>query len=181
MAQPAQISRFRELGTGHSNVSISGPIWAIGAAMVTLSLSSLGTGTSALANELVRTQHISPFDRAGKKNDFFESIEDYSYDDWDGDGAKAVSPNDVKNARVLLNGLNTSQPEIAAGSDGSICMEWIRQSPTGEKKIYVDVGPDGKILTFARFGASSPIEKHFDQYDPEVDNHLRVLFSVYSA
>jgi hypothetical protein len=181
LLQAAQISRHSEYGTGHSNVAISGaPVWAIGASIITLSLAPIGTGTSALANEFVRFHQISPFDRGTRKS-FFESVSDYALDDWDGEGARAILSTDVETAQVLLNALNAPDPEIVAGSDGSICMEWIRQSPTGEKKIYVDVGPDGKILTFARFGSSSPIEKHFDEHGPEVDNHLRVLFSIYSA
>jgi hypothetical protein len=182
LLQAAQISRRGEYGTGHSNVAISGaPVWAISAAIITLSLAPTGSGTSGLANEFVRTQQISPLVRSARKGSFFDSVEDYAFDDWDGDGAKAVSSNDVETAQVLLTALNAPEPEIVAGSDGSICMEWVRQSPTGEKKIYVDVGPDGKVLTFARFGNSSPIEKHFNEYGPDVDNHLRVLFSIYSA
>jgi hypothetical protein len=157
------------------------PAWALGAAIFTLSLAPLGTGGSVLANEIVRTQPICPFDRATRKSSFFDQIGDYSLDDWDGDGASAISSQDASNARTLLNSLNVAEPEIVAGSDGSICMEWIRQSSGGEKKIYVDVGPSGKVLTFARFGSLSPIEKHFDRYGPEVIDHLRVLFSIYSV
>ena len=179
--QPVQINRRSEYATGQSNVAINGaPVWAIGAALITLSLASAGAGTSSLANELVRSRQIAPFDRA-RREGFFDTVADYASDDWDGDGARAISSRDVEIARALLSSLDVSEPEIVAGSDGSICMEWIRQSPSGEKKIYVDVGPDGKVLTFARFGSSSPIEKHFDEYTPEVDNHLRVLFSVYST
>jgi hypothetical protein len=180
--EAAQISRHGEYATGHSNVAISGaPVWAIGAALITLSLAPTGTGSSAFANELVRSQLIAPFDRAARKDGFFDTVGDYASDDWDGDGAKGISAADVKIARELLSTLNISEPEIVAGSDGSICMEWVRQSPSGEKRIYVDVGPDGRVLTFARFGNSSPIEKHFDRYTAEVENHLRVLFSVYST
>ncbi|MDI4231477.1 hypothetical protein OZ411_01440 [Bradyrhizobium sp. Arg237L] len=182
MAQAAQISRHVERGTGHSTVAISGaPVWAIGAAIITLSLAPTGAGTSASGSEFVRTHQITPFERASRKNSFFDTAADYAFDDWDGDGATAISGADVQTARALLDTLNAPEPEIVAGSDGSICMEWVRQSATGEKKIYVDVGPHGRILTFARFGSSAPIEKHFDEYTAEVDHHLRVLFSVYSA
>jgi hypothetical protein len=169
-------------GTGQTNIAISGaPAWALGAAIFTLSLTPLGTGSSSLVNEMVRAQQIAPFVRNTKKRDFFDHVADYALDDWDGDGAKAISFKDASSARSLLDLLNTSEPEIVAGSDGSICMEWIRQSPNGEKKIYVDIGPGGKVLTFARFANSSPIEKHFDQCGPEVSDHLRVLFSIYSV
>ncbi len=169
-------------GTGQSNVAISGaPIWAVGAAIFTLSLTPFGTGTSALANEIVRTQQIAPSDRAARKGSFFDQLDDYGLDDWDGDGATAISSEDAGTARTLLDSLNVAAPDIVAGADGSICMEWIRQSASGEKKIYVDVGPNGKILTFARFGDSSPIEKHFDLYGPDVNDHLRIIFSIYSA
>jgi hypothetical protein len=182
LSQSAQISRLTRYGTGQSTVAINGaPAWALSAAIFTLGLTPLGTGSSSLANELARTQQILPFDRSARKTSFFDSVSDYAADDWDGDGARAILSQDVLSARALLNVLGVPEPEIAAGSDGSVCMEWIRQSPTGEKKIYVDVGPGGRVLTFARFGAFSPIEKHFDQYGPDVDNHLRVLFSIYLA
>ena len=109
------------------------------------------------------------------------SLGDYALDDWDGDGARAVSHKDILLARTLLGRLRTSQPEIAAGSDGSICMEWIRQVRSGERKIYVDIGPRGKILTFAKFEDSPPVEKHFDEYSPEADSHLQALFNRYSS
>jgi hypothetical protein len=167
-------------GTGQTNIAITGaPAWAVGTAIISLSLSPLGTGTSSFANEIVRA--LAPFARDARENSFFDHVADYALDDWDGDGAVAISSDDVANARSLLNTLNVGDPEIVAGSDGSICMEWIRQSPTGENKIYVDVGPKGKVLTFARFGQSSPIEKHFDEYGPDVVDHLRVLFSIYAA
>lgn len=182
MPDDAQISSSHRYGTGETGVAISGaPMWAISAAIFTLSLTPFGTGSSTLANEIVRTQQISPFDRGTRKSNFFDQISDYAFDDWDGDGATAIASGDLANARSLLNTLGVAAPEIVAGADGSICMEWIRQSPTGEKKIYVDVGPGGKVLTFARFGVSSPIEKHFDHFGPEVADHLRVLFSIYSA
>jgi hypothetical protein len=182
LPRTAEISASSRHGTGQTGVAISGaPAWALGAAIFTLSLAPLGTGSSALANEIVRAQQIAPFDRSTRKNNFFDEVADYSSDDWDGDGAAAISSTDVTNARSLLSSLNVTDPEIVAGSDGSICMEWIRQSPSGEKKIYVDVGPSGMVLTFARFGDSSPIEKHFDGYGPEVNDHLRVLFSIYSV
>jgi hypothetical protein len=168
-------------GTGDSAVPITGaPLWALGIAIFTLSLSPLGTGTSALANEFVRTQQIAPL-KAAKNGNFFDNVADYSLEDWDGDGSKAIAASDVAIARSLLGALNVPEPETVAGADGSVCMEWIRQSPSGEKSVYVDVGPNGKVLTFARFGESSPIEKHFDQFGPDVEDHLRVLFSVYSA
>lgn len=182
MPRTAEISPSSRHGTGQSNIAISGaPAWALGAAIFTLSLTPLGTGSSALVNEMVRAQQIAPLVRPARKNDFFDQVADYSFDDWDGDGASAISSTDAANARSLLTLLNVSDPEIVAGSDGSICMEWVRQSPNGEKKIYVDIGPSGKVLTFARFGDSSPIEKHFDEYGPDVGDHLRVLFSIYSA
>ncbi|MGA2057945.1 MAG: hypothetical protein ABSG88_21895 [Bradyrhizobium sp.] len=179
MNQVSQAFTSGRAGTGQTNITMTGmPAWAVGAAMFTLSLNPLGTGVSTLSNELARAQQISPFAR---KDGFFDRVADYASDDWDGDGAVAVSADEVANARSLLNALNVSNPEIVAGSDGSICMEWIRQSSTGEKKVYVDVGPKGKVLTFARFGQSSPIEKHFNEYGPDVIDHLRVLFSIYAA
>ena len=183
MPHAAQISVHDRHGTGESTIAISGLaiMWTLAAANYLLSSGLLGTGTSTVSNKIVRRQHLLPVDSTTQRNSFFDHVADYCTHDWDGDGAVAISSDDIASARSLLDALAATDPEIVAGSDGSICMEWIRHSPMGEKKIYVDIGPNGKVLTFARFGESSPIEKHFDQYGPDVIDHLRVLFSIYLA
>jgi hypothetical protein len=69
-----------------------------------------------------------------------ESLEEYSVDDWDGEGARAISPEVIKIAASLLRRLpeGAALPDVAPAADGTVCMEWV--APSGE--LWVDVGSD---------------------------------------
>jgi hypothetical protein len=167
--QPAQLS--------------SGQVAGGAAAIVALALMALFDNVSpARAN--TGAQNIAALKPFAARSKFFDDLSQYEADDWDGDGAKAIAKQDSKNARSLLEAIGlyeTSLPDIVAGADGSICMEWIRQGQDGERKIFVDVGPNGRVLTYVKFGSRSPIEKHFDKFGPSVVEHLQLLFNVFAS
>jgi hypothetical protein len=159
--------------------------WASGFAMLMIgAFSAPAAGGTALgSNTLQNFAALSKF--TAPRGKFFDELAQYERDDWDGDGAKPVARTDSDIARRLLDSVapdiaQLTPPDIVAGADGSICMEWIRQGATGQRKMFVDVGPNGRVLTFAKFGSATGIEKHFDQFGPEVLQHLRLMFSVYS-
>jgi hypothetical protein len=109
-------------------------------------------------------------------------VEAFTTANWDGEDAIAIDPRDLKYARELLREIGhhiPTQPDAAPGADGSICMEWIGQSAAGLKKIFVDVGPGDQVLTFARFGKSNPIERHFKKDSTSLVPYLLVLFDSF--
>ena len=81
-----------------------------------------------------------------KTSDLLAGYEEYERADWDGYGAEPISAETIDAARSFLTSkcLRTlGQPEISPGSDGTIGLEWVRD--TGPfRKLFIDIGP-GKI------------------------------------
>lgn len=78
-------------------------------------------------------------------------LEEYSYDNWDLEGAVAITE-DVRQAAYAVKNIATNiarvriEPDIAPANDGSICMEW--EIPG--RRFWVDVGPYGVVSTLYR-------------------------------
>ena len=72
---------------------------------------------------------------------------------WDGNGAKAISHDVLRNARHFLGSLpfGMELPEISAKPDGAITFEWYR-SP--KRTLSVSINPDGYVYYAFLMGAS---------------------------
>jgi hypothetical protein len=122
----------------------------------------------------------------GSGNDglYLKGFEQFMAPEWDGGEAKAVSKNDLKFARTLLEQIAPylpAAPDAAPGIDGSICMEWITSGPSGQKKVFVDVTPEDEVLTFAQLGEARPVEKHFKKSDQILIVYLQKLFDFFAT
>ena len=73
-----------------------------------------------------------------------KTFEECSSDGWDGERAKPVSKEVLRNARTFLESLpsGVELPQIGAEPDGAISFEWYRFP---EKVISVSVNPDGRF------------------------------------
>ena len=79
-------------------------------------------------------------------------FEECSSDGWDGERAKPVSKEVLRNALIFFESLPPSVelPQIAAEPDGAVSLEWYR-SP--EKVVSVSVNPGGRLYYAAAIGA----------------------------
>jgi hypothetical protein len=106
-----------------------------------------------------------------------QNFEYYLEDDWDGDGAKAVSPITLQNAQVILTALplELQKGSAMAGIDGSIGLYWTSSISGGRRQIYIDVRADGRIrMLYGKnessieevFSAGTPIQYLLDWLEP---------------
>jgi hypothetical protein len=100
-----------------------------------------------------------------------KDLEDFSFDDWDGEGARAISPDLIREAARLLSLLpdDVSEPEVAPASDGSICLEW--DSAAGS--LWLDIGPNRTAQTLIKTGALKE-ERRFRVDAPDLAIYLRM-------
>jgi hypothetical protein len=72
--------------------------------------------------------------------EMLRDLEGYSEDDWDMEGARAITPEVIRITASLLERLpqHVLAPDIAPAADGTVCMEWI--APSGS--LWVDIGSD---------------------------------------
>jgi hypothetical protein len=113
---------------------------------------------------------------------WLEGFEQFTVPHWDGEEAAPVAIDDLTFARDLLDHIGAclpGDPDAAPGADGSICMEWV--SPTGAKKIFVDVAPGDTVLTYSRLGNAPAAERHFNKDDPALIVHLYDLFDCFAT
>lgn len=81
----------------------------------------------------------------------------YLEENWDGEGAKAVSAQIWKNAQEFLKQLPAGFPEasIMGGIDGSLGIFWSSVNIAGENnddcELYVDFREDGRIRYYYRY------------------------------
>ena len=71
-------------------------------------------------------------------------FEECSLDGWDGERAKPVSKEVLRNARTFLESLpsGVEPPQTAAEPDGAVSFEWYQSL---EKVISVSVNPGGRL------------------------------------
>jgi hypothetical protein len=107
----------------------------------------------------------------------------YMEDDWDGDGAIAVTPLTLHNAKVILASLpvELQKGSAMAGTDGSIGMYWTDGESGIHCQLYIDLRADGRI----RFSYSNAVAKKEDVLPkgtsiPELLIHLEPAFSALS-
>jgi len=115
---------------------------------------------------------------------YLEGFEQFTVPNWDGEDAAPVAKRDLDFARGMLNRVGPYlpfEPDTAAGTDGSICMEWRSDSVVGSNKIFVDVSPSDEVLTFSRLGSSPPLERHFKKNDAKLIPYLHHLFDIFST
>lgn len=91
-------------------------------------------------SRLTRDETDEPDRVAQSPLEALESLEEYSADDWDLEGARAISPEAIRIAASLLRCLpeGAAPPDVAPAADGTVCMEWV--APSGV--LWVDVGSD---------------------------------------
>lgn len=80
-------------------------------------------------------------------------VKECSSEGWDGENAKPISNDVMRNAWHFLTALplGTEPPEISAESDGAITFEWYREP---RKVLSTSVDPDGSIYYAALLGTS---------------------------
>ncbi len=132
----------------------------------------IGGGTAASFDPqvgLLTESRTTPQGWGGSKR-ALRDLEDFGIDDWDGEGARAISADIIHEAARLLGVLpdNVLEPEVAPASDGSICMEW--DSSGGS--LWLDIGPDRTVQTLVTFGALKE-ERRFRLDAPDIEIYLR--------
>jgi hypothetical protein len=98
-------------------------------------------------------------------------LQDFSHDDWDADGARAITPGVISEVAHLLSLLpdGIPEPEVAPASDGSVCMEW--DSAAGS--LWLDIGSDRSAQTLVKVGSLRE-QRRFRADAPDLATHLRV-------
>jgi excisionase family DNA binding protein len=99
-------------------------------------------------------------------------------ENWDGYGAKPVSPATLEAARRFCEKLPGSfpEPEVAADPDGEICLDWDK-SP--DQAFSVSVGSIGRLTYAGLFGPNKVNgAEHFEAEVPEaIIQNLKRLFA----
>ena len=99
-------------------------------------------------------------------------------DDWDGEGAEAISDAAYFNATKLLSVLpsNFQQPDIIADNDGYIEFEWFK----GDKNFSIYITDTNLILYAGYFGEDNRLSGRFN-YEGYFPKHTELLArEVYS-
>ena len=106
-----------------------------------------------------------------------EAIEECSADNWDGYGAKAISLDSYRNARLFAMTLPTTVPlpEVSVDPDGEVSFEWFREP----KMVFsLSIGAHNEINYAGLFGHNKVNGKeHFYDEIPKAifDNLDRLL------
>jgi hypothetical protein len=133
----------------------------------------VGGGTAAFGDpgESPFAENRTTPERSGGLARALRDLEDFSYDDWDAEGARAITPEVIREAARLLSLLpdGISEPEVAPASDGSVCMEW--DSSAGS--LWLDIGPDRTAQTLIKIGSLKE-ERRFSADAPDLATYLRV-------
>lgn len=99
-----------------------------------------------------------------------EGLEEYSVENWDLEGAEAITPEAIRAAGDILTLISefSVPPEVAPAADGTVCMEW--DTPKG--LLWVDVGPDRTASVLRKINGERE-EKRFLIDGPEFKGYLR--------
>jgi hypothetical protein len=102
-------------------------------------------------------------------------LEEYSEDDWDADGASAITSDLINLAANLLQHVpqNAALPDVAPAADGTVCMEWM--TPSG--LLWVDIGPDRTALILTRI-AGKREEKRLPVDGKDFWSHFRTALEM---
>ena len=110
--------------------------------------------------------------------DPLEGFAAFQSDNWDGEGAKGISPETIGAASEVLGKLPfwVASPETAPASDGSVGLEWVWECAGQPVKIFVDIEPGRRVRTYVRdpHGLTSETTKSLDDLD--IRDHLEGLF-----
>lgn len=103
-------------------------------------------------------------------------FEEFMFPNWDNEGAFPITNETLAVARRILLELPLQyrSPEAAPGADGSVCMEWMWQP--GNRKLFIDVGPQTKVLVYARLSEEERAEKMFPRFDLQAKNYTCAFF-----
>jgi hypothetical protein len=145
------------------------------------SFSSYGLSTEDVSFEDATSgAHLSTFseDQSSTANQapimvrVLAGLQDFAWDDWDGEGARGITQEIIGNAEQLLGKLapHVPQPEVAPAADGSLCMEW--NSAAGV--IWLDIEPDGTAAVLVQIGTKK-IESRFRVNDPRSAVYLQAV------
>ena len=107
-----------------------------------------------------------------------EAYQEHSAENWDGYGAKAISPASYALASRLLETLplSTPAPQVNVEPDGEIALEWY----LGPRKVFsVSVGGHGDLSYAGLFGRSTAYGTEFfgDELPQKIVENLDRLFS----
>jgi hypothetical protein len=111
-------------------------------------------------------------------------FEQYTIANWDGDDAVPLSKSDLEYARSLLDALELytpAEPDAAPGKDGSVCMEWVRETGKGTSKLFVDVAPNDQVLVYLKCSGLTSAERHFHKLDTDLLSYLQTAFLMFSV
>jgi hypothetical protein len=97
--------------------------------------------------------------------------------DWDGEGARALTPDVIKLAQKFLDSYCHSSPvEVGPGIDGSLSFVW----ELGESYCYLDVGPDDTVHLYYD-NTKGKWEGVARATEPSLVPHLDKAFSPFKA
>lgn len=107
-----------------------------------------------------------------------EALEECSVDNWDGYGAKAISPDSYRNAQLFATTLPTTMPlpEVSVDPDGEISFEWYR----GPRMVFsLSIGAHNEINYAGLFGRNkvNGKEQFYDEIPKAILDNLDRLLS----
>jgi hypothetical protein len=109
---------------------------------------------------------------------FEEAVQEALVENWDGHGARPVSPLAAQMAAAFIKLLPTAfpLPEFSVDPDGEVSLDWIRER---DWLLSVSIGADGTIAYAGRFGVArqSGSEVFIDELPPNLLNCLRRLYA----
>jgi hypothetical protein len=156
-------------------VGYSGMLWEGQLAEVIQLLTKLTELFKVLVPSLSIPYAASPLEMpmdAGRP-EALAGLEEYQIENWDGEGASALSGEVIDDAASLLRSLPqyAPLPDVAPAADGTICMEFGESA----KAIWIHVEPERKVAILVKQGDQRE-EKHFYVHTASLNRYLREQF-----
>jgi hypothetical protein len=109
-----------------------------------------------------------------QRGDALRGMETYGYDNWDCEGAKAITQSVIGWTKIILDLLpqTVPNPDLAPAASGSVCMEWSR----GDDLVWADVEPNGHLLMLTKFSGKKS-ESVFKIGNEKIRHHLATAFA----
>lgn len=138
-----------ESATGNLSIPVA-LFWQPAGSNTSATLFSSGTASSLAPSEGTIVADVRSEAEASEHPALAEFVA-YDMEDWDCEGAEPITKATRELASGVLSAIPVSfpPPDVAPSADGSICMEW----NVGNAKVWVDVGPGKKVLTYYNSGA----------------------------